>query len=317
MTDLMAKVTKCMKVEIIDYPGALQSAVYGLKEFLQLANTQALAESEFEFAVTVTRVENLIDSDSEIILLPPNLEGEYFMTPDQALLDYLRAAHQKGAVIGSVCAGAFILAQTGLLQGRTITTHWQLEDRLAASHPDLSIDINKIVIDDVDIITAGGLMSWMDLAFTLITRYANPARTRQLGKYLVVDTGAREQRYYQAFSPNYSHGNEKIAHVQRYIQTHYHHLLGIDALADQVCMTPRTFIRHFSKATGLTPIHYVQRIRVQKACELLESTVKPVEQVSYLVGYEDVNSFRKVFTKIVGLTPSAFRSRFLSEQQLL
>jgi transcriptional regulator GlxA family with amidase domain len=236
------------------------------------------------------------------------------LQPEQALLDYLLAIHAKGSVICSVCAGAFILAQSGLLRGRTITTHWQLEQQLAHYHPDLNIDINKIVIDDVDIITAGGLMSWMDLCFALVTRYANARDTRQLGKYLVVDTGVRDQRYYQSFSPGYSHGDDKIALVQRHIQASYGAPLDIDTLATLACMTSRTFIRHFSKATGLTPIHYIQRVRIQKACEWLESSAKSVESISYLVGYEDVNSFRKVFVKAIGLTPSAFRSRFVATQ---
>lgn len=314
MTESMAKVTNTITVEIINYPGALQSAVHGMQEFLLLANKQTTPESSRFVPIVsgVSEVAKLNTIDTDIVVLPPNLEGEYFLDPDEALLDYLVAAHSKGTVICSVCAGAFILARSGLLRGRTITTHWQLEQQLAQYHPEVKIDIHKIVIDDVDIVTAGGLMSWMDLCFALITRYANAKETRQLGKYLVVDTGERDQRYYQSFTPNYSHGDDKVALVQRHIQTHFHSPQDIDSLATLACMTRRTFIRHFVKATGLTPIHYIQRVRIQKACELLEGSTKSVEQVSFLVGYEDVNSFRKVFVKVIGLTPSAFRSRWNS-----
>ncbi len=314
MTESMAKVTKRISVEIINYPGALQSAVHGIQEFLLLANKQTQVDDSPEFVPAIREPSDLSGTDADIVVLPPNMDGEYFLQPEQALLDYLLTTHAKGSVICSVCAGAFILAQSGLLRGRTITTHWQLEQQLAHYHPDVNIDINKIVIDDVDIITAGGLMSWMDLCFALVTRYANARDTRQLGKYLVVDTGVRDQRYYQSFSPNYSHGDDKIALVQRHIQASYSEPLDIETLATLACMTSRTFIRHFSKATGLTPIHYIQRVRIQKACEWLESSAKSVEHISYLVGYEDVNSFRKVFVKAIGLTPSAFRSRFVATQ---
>lgn len=207
----------------------------------------------------------------------------------------------------------FILAQTGLLEGRTVTTHWQAQQLFSELHTGIEVDIDKILIDDDDIITAGGLMSWMDLALFILTKYTTPTNTRNLGKYLVLDTGLREQRYYQSFVPNYAHGNDKIVSVQRFIQKNHHLPLTLDQLAEEAFMTRRTFIRQFTKATTLTPI-YIQHVRVQSACELLESSHKPVEQISYLVGYEDVNSFRKVFMKIIGLTPSRFRSRFLSEE---
>lgn len=318
----MAIVTKSVKVEIIDYPGSLQSAVFGVKEFLQMANSLDSPSESVQFHVEIKPYNELLassDSSSEksktdIILLPPNLDGSYYLEHDDRLSDYLVRSHQKGAILCSACAGVFILAQTGLLEGRTVTTHWQSQEQFSSLYPDVDIDIDKILIDDDDIITAGGLMSWMDLALFILTKYTTPTNTRNLGKYLVLDTGLREQRYYQSFVPNYTHGNDKIVSVQRFIQKNHHLSLSLDQLADEAFMTRRTFIRQFTKATTFTPINYIQHVRIQSACELLESAHKPVEQISYLVGYEDVNSFRKVFMKIIGLTPSRFRSRFLSEE---
>lgn len=195
-----------------------------------------------------------------------------------------------------------------------MTTHWQAQQKFTELYPQIAVDIDKILIDDADVMTAGGLMSWMDLALFILTKYTTPTNTRNLGKYLVLDTGLREQRYYQSFVPNYAHGNDKIVPVQRFIQKNHHLSLSLVQLAEEAFMTRRTFIRQFTKATSFTPINYIQHVRIQSACELLESSHKPVEQISYLVGYEDVNSFRKVFMKIIGLTPSRFRSRFLSEE---
>lgn len=322
MTDYMAIVTKSVKVEIIDYPGSLQSAVFGVKEFLQMANSLDSESETVQFQVeikpygdlSVSSANSNEESKADIILLPPNLDGSYYLERDDRLTDYLIDSHQKGSILCSACAGVFILAQTGLLEGRTVTTHWQAQQLFSELHTGIKVDIDKILIDDDDIITAGGLMSWMDLALFILTKYTTPTNTRNLGKYLVLDTGLREQRYYQSFVPNYAHGNDKIVSVQRFIQKNHHLPLTLDQLAEEAFMTRRTFIRQFTKATNLTPINYIQHVRVQSACELLESSHKPVEQISYLVGYEDVNSFRKVFMKIIGLTPSRFRSRFLSEE---
>ncbi len=322
MTDSMAIVTKSVVVEIIDYPGSLQSAVFGVKEFLQLANSIESSNEQVQFHVEIKPHDDLSmstngpleNSKADIILVPPNLDGSYYLEPDEGLLDYLVQSHQRGAILCSACAGVFILAGTGLLQGRTVTTHWQAHQQFAEQYAEVDVDVDKILIDDADIITAGGLMSWMDLALFILTKYTTPTNTRNLGKYLVLDTGLREQRYYQSFVANYAHGNDKIVSVQRFIQKHHHLPLSLDQLAEEAFMTRRTFIRQFTKATSYTPINYIQHVRIQSACQLLESSHKPVEQISYLVGYEDVNSFRKVFMKIIGLTPSRFRSRFLSEE---
>ncbi|WP_050711806.1 GlxA family transcriptional regulator [Vibrio coralliirubri] len=318
----MAIVTKSVVVEIIDYPGSLQSAVFGVKEFLQLANNIESSNEQVQFHVEIKPHDDLSmstngpleNSKTDIILVPPNLDGSYYLEPDEGLLDYLVQSHQRGAILCSACAGVFILAGTGLLQGRTVTTHWQAQQQFSEQYAEVDVDVEKILIDDADIITAGGLMSWMDLALFILTKYTTPTNTRNLGKYLVLDTGLREQRYYQSFVPNYAHGNDKIVSVQRFIQKHHHLPLSLDQLAEEAFMTRRTFIRQFTKATSFTPINYIQHVRIQSACELLESSHKPVDQISYLVGYEDVNSFRKVFMKIIGLTPSRFRSRFLSEE---
>ncbi len=314
MTDSMAIVTKSVMVEIIDYPGSLQSAVFGVKEFLQMANSLEPSAEKTQFNVQIQAHDNVSVSNADIIILPPNLDGCYYLEPSDTLLEYLIESHQRGAILCSACAGVFILAKTGLLEGRTVTTHWQAQQKFTELYPQIAVDIDKILIDDADVMTAGGLMSWMDLALFILTKYTTPTNTRNLGKYLVLDTDLREQRYYQSFVPNYAHGNDKIVSVQRFIQKHHHLPLSLDQLAEEAFMTRRTFIRQFTKATSFTPINYIQHVRIQSACELLESSHKPVEQISYLVGYEDVNSFRKVFMKIIGLTPSRFRSRFLSEE---
>lgn len=315
MADLpqtILKMTKRIKVTIIQYPNAMESAIYGLKDLLTLAN-KISSEQDIEslFATKIMKAEDVNGVDmADIFILPPSLDGEYHETPGNNLLSAILSNHQNGAVICSACAGAFILARTGLLDNRTVTTHWQLKEKFELEFPKVSLNIESLLINDGDIVTAGGLMSWIDLGLEIVAQYTKPSIMRALGKFLIVDTGRREQKYYVSFSPKLNHGNKAILKVQHFIQTNFEQPINIAMLADKAYMSERTFFRQFTEATKIKPTLYVQKIRVQKACELLETTSRSFEQISSTVGYDDVNSFRKVFIKLMGLSPSAFRARF-------
>ncbi|WDE13770.1 GlxA family transcriptional regulator [Thalassomonas haliotis] len=308
--------TKKIQIVIIDYPSALQSAVQGLKELFIFANQiikeQKLAQ-QFIIEIVPPEQKQLAEiKQADIIILPPNLAGNYYLAPSPRLLNVLCDAHKAGAIMCSACAGAFILAQTSLLDGRTVTTHWQLADEFHRQFPDITLKIESLLINDGDIISAGGLMSWVDLGLEIVAQFTKPHIMRSLGKFLIVDTGKREQRYYGSFTPTFNHGNQPILQVQHHIQSNYNQPIKMAELAAQACMSERTFLRHFTEATKFKPLEYVQRFRVQKACELLESSNLSFEQISPQVGYEDVNSFRKLFIKVIGLTPTAFKERFAS-----
>lgn len=306
--------TKYIQITIIDYPNALQSAVQGLRELFFLANTIVIENQfEVEFCIKVIQPDINLDEmhKSDIVIIPPNFDGDYYYTPQPRLLRYLNDAHQDGAILCSACAGTFILASTGLLNNRIATTHWQLADKFHEAFPKVSLEIESLLINDGDIISAGGLMSWIDLGLEIVAQFTKPHIMRTLGKFLIVDTGKREQRYYGSFSPKLNHGNKKILHVQHFIQKNYNKTLNVSVLATLACMSERTFLRQFSHATTLKPIQYIQKVRVQKACELLESTTHSFESVALNIGYDDVNSFRKVFIKIMGISPTAFRERFV------
>jgi len=306
--------TKNISIIIIDYPHALQSAVQGFNELFLIANKVILEnELDMQFDVCIVQPNHELEhlAPSDLVILPPNLDGHYYNAPQQHLLDFLNNAHKMGSILCSACAGAFILAQTGLLNKRAATTHWGLAHDFADKYPDVDLKIENLLINDGDIISAGGLMSWIDLGLEIVAQFSKPHIMRSLGKHLIVDTGKREQRYYDSFSPKLNHGNKKILVVQHHIQTHYDEPLNIVTLAQLAYMSERTFLRQFTKATSLKPMQYVQRIRVHKACELLESTTHSFEKIAFCIGYDDANSFRKVFIKIMGLSPTAFKARFV------
>lgn len=313
------------KIGIINYPGCMLSAVQGLNEMFMLANDvcekrgvhRRLSVEVLNLEMIEKSIEVKNNSDEfeilQVVIIPPNIEGDYYLNPDRFFTNWIKKNHALGCIVSSVCAGAFILAETGLLQYRQSTTHWDLAAQFSGLYPEVLLDTNKILVNDGDIITAGGLMSWIDLGLELVAQLASADVMRQLGKILVVDTGLREQRYYRSFSPKLDHGDQEILKAQHYIQANYDKQIMVAELSELCLLGGRTFFRRFVKATGLRPVQYLQRLRIQKACELTETSSFTIDTIAYKVGYEDASAFRKTFVKIVGLTPREFRNRFAGE----
>ncbi len=303
-----------MKIAIIDYPDAMKSAVLGLQEMFLMAN-RICEEQKItkQFEVEILIPGKIGDQKYSAILLPPSLESEYYLKPSKDLTDWLKEKHNEGSILCSACAGAFIIASTGLLNGRNATTHWGFINLFSKMFPDIKLDTNKILINDSDIITAGGMMSWMDLGLELVAQFTKPIIMRQLGKTLVIDTGQREQRYYQQFLPKFDHGDKTILSVQRKLQSEYQKPTKVSELAKFSHLTERTFLRRFVNATELKPNEYLQKLRIQRACDLLENTNDSFESIANIVGYEDFSSCRKIFVRIMGLTPREFRNRFANK----
>ncbi|SFM02622.1 GlxA family transcriptional regulator [Marinobacter zhejiangensis] len=306
-----------IQVGILHYPGALLSAVQGMAEQFYLANKichqNGLGDVFQTYIFDSRQLSNPLNQPAgelQVIILPPCLDDRSYLAPENVVTDWVKQHHQNGSIICSVCAGAFVLAKTGLLKGRRVTTHWALAEEFARLYPETEIDCNKLLINDGDIITAGGLMSWIDLGLELVAQFTNTQVMRQLGKYLIVDTGPREQSYYRSFTPRLDHGDEIIVRVQHQLQRNFNNPIMVKAMAQQAHLSERTFLRRFVAATGLKPTQYLQQLRIQKACELIEASGMSFEKVAEGVGYEDLSAFRKTFIKITGQTPKEFRKRF-------
>lgn len=223
----------------------------------------------------------------------------------------IREREAGGAVVCSACAGAFIIAAAGLANQRTVTTHWGLADQFKACFPSIDLKAEEILINQNYVITAGGMMSWIDLGLELIKLGFTDEIMRQVGKNLVIDTAPREQRFYQQFRPDMSHGDSLILDIQRQMQDRFRSNLKINDLATEHHISERTLLRRFQKAVGFKPREYISRLRIQSCCDLLERTQDSFETIAFSVGYEDVSACRKAFRGIMGLSPSAFRERFV------
>ncbi|MBJ7536246.1 GlxA family transcriptional regulator [Marinomonas transparens] len=302
---------KTIKIGVLNYQGCLQSAAFGLQEMFVLANrlfTEQKLAVEFQCELLTTDV--LPEMAYAVLLIPPSGPTHAYLQEDKSITAWLLEQYQQGCVLASACAGAFILARTGLLNKRSCTTHWGLETSFREHFPQAELKTEAILLNHGDIMTAGGMMSWLDLGFEVVTQFSTLSVLRQLGRILVIDTGPREQRFYRTFKPNFQHGDETIVSVQQYLGSHFYLAIGMNELAQRACLSERTLQRRFLKATGLGANQYLQRLRVQKACDLLESSQQTFETIAYDVGYQDAGSFRKLFVREMGLSPKVFREKF-------
>ncbi|TDF36698.1 GlxA family transcriptional regulator [Alteromonadaceae bacterium M269] len=303
-------------IGILNYPGAQRAAVFGLADLFETANRMSAKESSEGDARTI-QVKVIEDTSHQqaplsTIILPPSLNDDTTLLDEDSLND-LAQLHQQGTLLCSVCAGAFVLAQTGILDGRKATTHWALAEKFRELYPDVKLDTDKLVIDDGDVITAGGLMAWTDLGLKLVDRYLGSSTMLATARFMLVDPGGREQRFYSVFSPSLTHGDEPILKVQHWLQTSYEQAITVNDMAEKANLSTRTFIRRFQQATELSPSTYLQHLRVGKARSLMESSKMTIDKIAWEVGYNDTSAFRKTFQKLMGLTPQEYRYRFTAD----
>ncbi|WP_223496956.1 GlxA family transcriptional regulator [Pseudomonas sp. A-RE-26] len=225
---------------------------------------------------------------------------------------WLREQHGRGAVLASMCTAAFLLAETGVLQGLRATTHWAFADLFRRRYAQVHLDDAQILCEENRVITCGGASSAMDLMLHLIRRFGSAELAHTCGKYLLVDGVRSEQSVYAMWSLPRHHGDGEILRVQYWLEQHFAQSLVIDDVARRFGFGVRNFQRRFKEATDCTPIGYLQTLRLERAKHLLESTRMTLESITYAVGYEDSNSFRRLFQQRVGLLPAAYRKRFLA-----
>ncbi|BCL61771.1 AraC family transcriptional regulator [Desulfomarina profundi] len=312
-----------IRTAILAVPGCLSSSVDGLGEILAFAN------SFLKSAYFTTRVytvngrpvqsytgkkivpdHSITESGADIIILPPVLSKLEESLNNCEIVDWLQNHHKSGGQIASVCAGSFLLAETGLLNGRTATTHWNLADTFRTRYPEVHLQIQRLVVDGGDYICCGGVSAWMDLALHLVTRFTGKDISRQCAKMILMDPHREHQAPYGMGGFRKNHKDQAILKVQQLIERQHDQSIPIQKMATVAALGERTFLRRFINATGISPGKYLQQMRMETARELLETTDLSIENIAESIGYIDYSAFRKLFKKTMGCTPSSYRRRF-------
>ncbi|NII27029.1 helix-turn-helix domain-containing protein [Pseudoflavitalea sp. X16] len=250
--------------------------------------------------------------DHTDLIIIPALSGD-FAAKVPFNVDYLpwiREQHAKGAEVASICTGAFILAATGLLDGRQCSTHWNAANSFRKLYPEVELVTEKIFTDEQGIYTNGGAFSFLHLLLYLVEKFYNRSVAIFCSKVFQVEMDRFSQSPFTIFSGQKEHDDDLVKKAQLYMEQNMGEKIGVDQLASQLNINRRSFDRRFIKATGNTPLEYLQRVRIEAAKKALETSHISVNEVLYEVGYADIKAFRQVFKKITGLSPLEYRARY-------
>jgi transcriptional regulator GlxA family with amidase domain len=226
---------------------------------------------------------------------------------------WLRRVHARGSVIATVCTGSVLLAESGLLDGRSCACHWAYGTLFREAYPRVRFRPEKVLelAHEADgIITGGGVTAWQDLALYLIARYCGPAHAADTAKVYLLDRHADGQLPYASMTRVVRGNDAAIGRALDWIEEHYAGANPVSAMATEAGLLPRTFARRFVAATGRRPIDYVHELRVEAARRLLEAGNAAVDDVGFTVGYEDPTFFRRLFRRATGMSPAAYRRRY-------
>jgi transcriptional regulator GlxA family with amidase domain len=226
-----------------------------------------------------------------------------------AVLAAIRAAWRNGARIASICSGAFVLAQTGLLDGRRATTHWIGAAELARRFPKIKVDPNVLFVDEGRIITSAGALAGLDMCLHLVRRDYGQSAAAAAARLAVapLDRDGGQAQFIRHEPPT-SHAS--LAPLLSWMRENAHQPLDVATLASRAHVSPRTFARRFREQTGTTPLQWLLRARIMRAQELLETTSNSIEDVAMASGFDAPVTFRARFRQVVGISPSAYRARF-------
>jgi transcriptional regulator GlxA family with amidase domain len=232
---------------------------------------------------------------------------------NRELIRWITDQYKSGAEIASMCTGAFLLAATGLLDGKTCSTHWAAAADFKRLYPNIKLQTDRLICEEQGIYTNGGSYSFLNLILFLVEKYFDRETAVICSKMYQIDIARTSQSPFHIFEIQKDHGDELIGKAQTYIEANLSEKISFEDLASQLAISRRNFDRRFLKATGNTPVEYLQRVKVEVAKNALEQGRKTVFEVMYDVGYSDDKAFRVVFKKITGLSPLAYRTKFIKE----
>jgi len=248
---------------------------------------------------------------SDCVIVPPFLPHVVPLPPkEDPLYDWVREAHRRRTTVGTMCSGTFLLAETGLLDGRVATVNWHFAWMFKERYPKVRLKPELIMSEDDGLICTGATTAMFHLALYIINLFGSRHLAAVCSKILLVDPSRHSQTPYMITDFDKSHGDTAILKTQFQMEARFSESLQIDALADEAGLSPRHFKRRFKKATGESPLGYLQRVRIEQAKQRLETTRDSMNEITWQIGYEDSSSFRRLFKRFTGLAPREYRDKF-------
>jgi transcriptional regulator GlxA family with amidase domain len=323
-------------VSLVALPDAIVSTLFGIFDVMNsltltgLSKSPVSAEPPFQVEIvgeaagpvqlasgvpiTVQRSVDTIDT-SDIVIVPSMLLGPRGWEKGRypRLVEWVRAMYDRGAVICSACSGIFLLAETGLFDGKAATVHFGYAQTFCALYPAVSIHPERVLViagTREELVSSGASTTWHDLVLYLIARYAGAAAAQQTARMFALQWHQDGLTPYMIFEGRNDHGDADIQRAQDWVSKHFPVANPVEEMIKRSKLAERTFKRRFTDATGIAPLAYVQRLRIEEAKRRLERTGASVDEISWRVGYEDPAFFRRLFKRTTGLAPGAYRKRF-------
>ncbi|WP_422348711.1 GlxA family transcriptional regulator [Flagellimonas sp.] len=248
---------------------------------------------------------------ADLVVIPPIFgDMKEAVRRNEATLPWIVHQYKNGAEVASLCVGAFLLASTGLLNGKKCSTHWAYYNEFKERFSEVEIVDGGVITEENGIYSSGGANSFWNLLLYILEKYTDRDTAILASKYFAIDIDRESQAAFMMFTGQKDHNDEEVKRAQYYIEENYQEKIIVDDLVEMAAVSRRSFERRFKQATGNTVIEYLQRVKIEAAKRSFESTRKNISGVMFDVGYSDSKAFRNVFKKITGLTPVEYRNKY-------
>ena len=280
-------------------------------QLVGLSKEVKLAEGIFSIHTDAT----LKNAQKPDLIIIPAVSGnlENAIKLNKEFIPWIVMHYKNGAEVASLCLGAFLFASTGLLNGKTCSTHWLFANEFRTMFPEIDLVDSKIVTEENGLYTSGGANSYWNLLLHLVEKYTNRELAILASKFFVLDIDRKTQSPFTMFKGQKIHDDDEIKKAQEFIEGNFMEKITVDDLCSKFAIGRRTFERRFKKATNNTVVEYIQRVKIESAKKQFESGRKTVSEVMYDVGYADTKAFRDVFKKVTGMSPVDYRTKYNKE----
>lgn len=263
------------------------------------------------YKIATTRQFSDITSTDLVILPAVHEDVQTVLQNNPQLVPWIQQMHHEGSQLAAFCIGSFILAETGLLDGKECSTHWAEAESFQKTYPKVQVKSENLVTDHQGIYTCGGAYAFTNLVIYLIEKLGGRELAIMTSKAFMIEMARNNQSQFMIFNGQKGHGDDLVLQIQQEIEDKFEQKLSVDELTTHLSITRRTAERRFRDATGNSILEYLQRVRVENAKKVLEHTQGNVSEAMYSSGYSDPKSFREIFNKYVGINPIDYRNRFL------